>query len=311
MGMRAIKFEVVEALRFAAVHTGGAETFSRELVYATPLPSTVLGALGAINEVRLSEEVCRGGLSDLKALAEELGGGPLDLFAPSCDEPLLWGALVEARGRLFFCVEAGLMDVSEARNYVSAVLEEGEVKPYKSLKCLIRLGIKLTDQKVAEPGYMYKIHLHGYDVEPYPASLVYLTNVAIRAKSGVVRLGGEGRLVKFSVEEPPEGLVKASSEEGEYAIALSPILFYSEGEVRPGETRGLEEVEEVCGVLVGGAKKLKAVSVGLGFSEVCKRRRPVLQALPHGTVVKLKRRRAKAVGLLSCLGYGSLLKVST
>lgn len=48
---------------------------------------------------------------------------------------------------------------------------------------------------------------------------------------------------------------------------------------------------------------------GLGFSEVCRLRRPLLKALPSGTVLRLKSWcRARAVGLLSQLGYGSIYR---
>jgi len=312
--MKEVRFEVIEALRFATVHTGGTETFSRELVYAIPLPSTVLGALGVIKGVRLDEEVCQEDLLDLKALAEKLKEGPLDLFATTCYDPLLWGPVIEAGGRYFFCVRNELIDLGGLRSYVDAVLErvktEG-VKPYKRLRRLTRLGIKLTPQKVVDLGYMYRADFYGYDLQPYPASLIYLTSATIEVTSGMVRLGGEGRLTKFLIKEPSEELAEISSKEGEYAVTLAPLLFYSEGEVRPGVTRGLEGVEEVCGLLVNGSKKLRAENVGLGFSEVCKRRRPLLQALPPGTVLKLKDQKAMAMGLFSCLGYGSLLKVGT
>ena len=48
---------------------------------------------------------------------------------------------------------------------------------------------------------------------------------------------------------------------------------------------------------------------GLGFSEVCKFRRPLLKALPRGTVLKLKSGcDAITMGLLSQLGYGSIYR---
>jgi CRISPR-associated protein Cmr3 len=310
--MKEVKFEVVEALRFAMAHTGGVEMFSRELVYAIPLPSTVLGALGAAAGIRLSEAVCDGALLDLKTLAEKLkGGGPLDLTASSCNEPLLWGPLIEAGGHYFFCVGSGLISISRLKDYVRASLGQAEkVEFHKRLSLSTRLGIKLAAQKVTEPGYMYKTSFYGYDLGQYPASLIYVADVATESAGGMVRLGGEGRLAKLSLQEPSKGLVQLLLSEGEYAVALTPVLFYSKGEVRPGVTYGLEGVEEVYGVFTGETTKPRAESIGLGFSEVCKRRRPLMQALPPGTTLKLKDRKTRAVGLLSCLGYGSLLKTS-
>jgi CRISPR-associated protein Cmr3 len=53
------------------------------------------------------------------------------------------------------------------------------------------------------------------------------------------------------------------------------------------------------------------VDFGLGFSEVCRRRRPTLKALPQGTVLRLKNTcgDAAAIGILSEIGFGSLYKV--
>jgi CRISPR-associated protein Cmr3 len=75
--------------------------------------------------------------------------------------------------------------------------------------------------------------------------------------------------------------------------------------------KGLECVEEVYGVLEGDRFKVRVENVGLGFSEICKIRRPMLKALPAGTVVKLKNNcDAAAIGILSELGYGSLYRVN-
>lgn len=311
--MREVIFEVIEALRFATVHTGGTEMFSRELIYAIPLPSTVLGALGVTAGIYLSGDVCKENILDIKTLAEKLKGNSLDLFTSSCDEPLLWGPLIRSRERYFFCVGNELISIDKLKHYVCAALEQNmtkKVEYYKRLKPLIRLGIKLTTQKIAEPGYMYKVNFYGYNLEQYPALLVYVANVMFKTTRGIVRLGGENRLVKFSIGEPSKELIQFLSNEGEYAVALTPILFYSEEEVKPGMTYGLEDVEDVYGIPTGKTTKIKVENIGLGFSEVCKKRRPLIQALPPGTTLKLKNKKTKAVGFLSHLGYGSLLKIS-
>ena len=74
---------------------------------------------------------------------------------------------------------------------------------------------------------------------------------------------------------------------------------------------GLECVEEIYGAFDGEKFKVRVVDVGLGFSEACKFRRPMLKAMPQGTVVKLREDCGDvvAIGLLSTLGYGSIYKV--
>jgi CRISPR-associated protein Cmr3 len=105
------------------------------------------------------------------------------------------------------------------------------------------------------------------------------------------------------------------SRKGNYAIALQPILIHSDKTTADiNEVAGLECVEEVYGVFDGERFRVRVIDVGLGFSEVCKFRRPILKALPQGTVVKLKDndecRGVIAVGLLSTLGYGSIYRVN-
>jgi CRISPR-associated protein Cmr3 len=321
--VKIVKFEIIEALRFAAGHTGGVEVYSKELVHALPLPSTVLGALGAALGVQLDKSVCEKPFDDLKSLAEKLGYKAVDLFAESSEEPLLWGPLIEAGGRYYFARENDLIDVNRRRNYVSKALEyvlrkhasttlENEVfEADHRLKPSTRFGLKLSEGRVAEPGYAYRANFYGYDLKPYPASLLYIANIVARSMEELVRLGGEGRVAGLSLldSDQSKDLLDLFLGRGDYAIALSPVLFYAEGEAIPGSTQGLREVEDVIGIPSSRAVKLRTVTVGLGFSEVCKQRRPLLQALPPGTLLKPKSSSAKAVGLLSCLGYGSLLRV--
>lgn len=93
-------------------------------------------------------------------------------------------------------------------------------------------------------------------------------------------------------------------------MALQPVLIYGERPIEDvSRIRGLECVDKVVGVYDGEKFKPFVVDVGLGFSEVCKFRRPLLKALPRGTVLKLKSGcDAIAVGLLSQLGYGSIYR---
>ena len=308
--MKAVKFELVEALRFAASHTGGIEVYSKELAYALPMPSTVLGALGAALGIRLGESVCGRLLADLEALAEKLGGETVDLFAESCEKPLLWGPLLGAGDRYYFARGSDLIDKDKRALYARKALEnEGFSEIAHRLRPSTRFGLKLSESRVAEPGYAYRAAFYGYDLKPYPASLVYASNIATERAERLARLGGEDRVEGLTISDPPEWLLELLCAGGEYAIVLSPVLFCADGKVAPGSTPGLQEVEDIVGIPTPGGVKRRAESLGLGFSEVCKRRRPLLQALPPGTVLKPKSATAKAVGLLSCLGYGSLLRI--
>ena len=154
---------------------------------------------------------------------------------------------------------------------------------------------------------MYRAKYVGYvdDVE-----ILFWARLARKLDRAVVRLGGEGRLA--AVEAKGASAPPAGSQRGEYAVALQPILMYSDKPVaRVEEVLGLECVEEVYGVFEGDVFKVRVVDFGLGFSEVCRRRRPMLKALPQGTVLRLKStcRDVAAIGILSEIGFGSLYKV--
>ncbi|WP_231818653.1 hypothetical protein [Thermoproteus tenax] len=57
-----------------------------------------------------------------------------------------------------------------------------------------------------------------------------------------------------------------------------------------------------------GLCKARAVQWGLGFSEVCRERRPMYPALPPGTVLRA-RGCPRNVGYLAELGFGSLAEL--
>jgi len=70
------------------------------------------------------------------------------------------------------------------------------------------------------------------------------------------------------------------SRKGDYAIALQPILIYSDKSTADiNEVAGLECVEEVYGVFDGEKFKVRVIDIGLGFSEACRFRRPMLKAI--------------------------------
>jgi CRISPR-associated protein Cmr3 len=154
---------------------------------------------------------------------------------------------------------------------------------------------------------MYCAKYIGYvdDVE-----ILLWARLARKLDRAVVKLGGEGR--PAAVETKGASAPPAGSQRGLYAIALQPVLIYSDKPVaRVEEVLGLECVEEVYGVFEGDTFKVRLVDFGLGFSEVCRRRRPMLKALLQGTVLRLKNtcRDVAVIGILFEIGFGSLYKV--
>lgn len=121
---------------------------------------------------------------------------------------------------------------------------------------------------------MYRAKYIGYvdDVE-----ILFWARLARKLDRAVVKLGGEGRLA--AVEGKEAGAPPAGSQRGEYAVALQPILIYSDKPVaRLEEVLGLECVEEVYGVFEGDGSGWWTSALGSARSAdaggLCSRRFP-------------------------------------
>jgi len=318
-----LAFRPLEPLRFGLRNLGGVDVFGVDEVAYIPSPTAVLGALGALLRVSVGctwRDVYD--LSDLKSLARELTGVDLNLTTYS-NRPALWGPLLRIRGELHLPVGEHALPASRAGEYVERAVRyyEGEEKAAEEAARLLRrvalvserIGVQLDAGKTVRLMYRAKYVSYVDDVEMlFWAELkTELEKVVKELKRAVVRLGGEGRLAAVEAAES-KGAPPSWSQTGEYAIALQPVLIYSDKPVAEvGEATGLECVEEVYGVLEEDGFRVRVVDFGLGFSEACRLRRPVLKALPHGTALRLKSscKDAAAIGIFSEIGFGSLYRV--
>jgi CRISPR-associated protein Cmr3 len=308
-----IKLRPLEPLHLGVRNLGGIEGFSIDEVVYTPLPSTVLGAIGSLLGIKID---CRCGsekydLCDLRELIKQLTGTELSLDTRT-SEPMLWGPLIEAGNGRYIPIGSRFLREEHAGEYVRAAIRYYRGEDVKDLGRLLisyadawsKVGIELNEE-TKTANRMFKAKYVSYK---HNLNLTYLLRAGRKLTNGVVRLGGEGRLAMLSVSDekidPPR--------KGNYAIALQPILIHSSKPTAGiDEVTGLECVEEVYGVFDGEKFKVRVIDVGLGFSEACKFRRPMLKALPQGTVVKLREDCGDviAIGLLSTLGYGSIYRV--
>jgi len=308
-----IRLRPLEPLHLGVRNLGGIEGFSIDEVVYTPLPSTVLGAIGSLLGINID---CRCGsekydLCDLRELIKQLTGTELSLDTRT-SEPMLWGPLIEAGNGRYIPIGSRLLREEHAGEYVGAAIRYYKGEDVKDLGRLLisyadawsKVGIELNEEaKTVNRTFKAKYVSYKHNL-----NLTYLLRTSKKPSNGVVRLGGEGRLAMLSVGDekidPPR--------RGNYAIALQPILIHSSKPTASiDEVAGLECVEEVYGVFDGERFRVRVVDVGLGFSEACKFRRPMLKALPQGTVVKLREDCGDvvAIGLLSALGYGSIYRV--
>lgn len=298
-----VKIRPLEPLHIGARQVSGHEDIGEDKVLAVPPPSTILGLLAYL---KFGEGA--GSDDPLKALA--------------CGR--VWGPLVEIKGKLYFQVGESLLDVEDVGRYVEAVKEPGVRPPeikYK-LNIVERPGTML-ERELKTVRHLYHVRFSwveglGAGERPSPGDIAYVYYVEcdkLDELKEVARVGGEDRAAL--VEVLKEGAVKPK--ECREGVLLSPLLFYAEGPyARVGVDEGLEEVEEVYGVLKLSAEgepprtkaewppKVRSIYVGLGYSLRYGLRRAIYQALPPGTVVRLKRPLI-AVGLHCERGYGSLL----
>jgi len=308
-----IKLRPLEPLHLGVRNMGGIEGFSIDEVVHTPLPSTVLGVIGSILGIKID---CRCGsekydLCDPRELISQLTGIELNLDTRT-SEPVLWGPLIETGNGRYIPIGNRFLREEHAGEYVKAATRYYRGEDVKDLGRLLisyadawsKVGIELNEG-AKTVNRMFKARYVSYR---HNLNLTYLLRAGKKLNNGVVRLGGEGRLAMLSVTDEKIN----TSRKGNYAIALQPILIHSDKTTADiGEVVGLECVEEIYGAFDGEKFKVRVVDVGLGFSEACKFRRPMLKAMPQGTVVKLREDCGDvvAIGLLSTLGYGSIYKV--
>ncbi|MCX8137568.1 CRISPR-associated protein [Pyrobaculum aerophilum] len=270
---------VIKPLGYARIASRPLSTPSvaaKDEAVAAPPPSTVLGMLGALAGVR----------------AECPGGGPagaelqLVMLKETLGVKSVWGPLVEIDGVL----HAPGLDALYIIKMDNAARAVGK----RAVSVVRRVGLALGPNKTAAPGYLYSA-IYVAEKAKY---IYYIDAEGLRG--GLARLGGEGRMAVVEIEEASAGVPEVVNGR---ALVLTPVLM-PEGEL-PNCIKPLGVLEEGGGGLEL-VPKVRVIQWGLGFSEVCKERRPMYPALAPGTVVEARGCK-KNVGYLAELGYGALL----
>ncbi|MCC6020262.1 MAG: CRISPR-associated protein [Thermoproteaceae archaeon] len=276
--------------RFGIRHLSTPAVASRDDVWIAPPPSTVLGALGALLGARVDCGRCGSGDFECRAAAAERS---LLELADQLGVRKMWGPLVRAGGRIG-------VPALDFVLYPDSMTAERVEK-------VSRVGLALTENKTAAPGYLYRATFLRARGLTY---IYYIDGDLGPFRPRVVRLGGEGRaaLVEaVEVKERPPGVMPEAV--SGHAVLITPLLM-PDGElprcVKPLGAYELKPAEE------GGRapavrleRKVRVVQWGLGFSEACRERRPIYPALPPGTAVEAGDCPA-AVGYMARLGYGAL-----
>jgi CRISPR-associated protein Cmr3 len=331
--MRALVVNPLEPLSLSATPVTGIDLFSRVKGLSTPLPTTIVGALGALLGVHLSSLDPLGGLVELaNEIRQRL----------SCGEVIVKGPI------LYF-------EISD-KEFISPTIPIHPTRFYK-VDCIAksRAGYSISDEcrehfeytpgvfvgtplkrrgpvgeKLVIPGFTYRYPLGFYkyireadfkaESKPAKPLFMYIINCEKPVEKTIVRIGGEGRVAEIYTSDE-ELLIKQLSllksplelsESGTY-IAVSPIPLIAEKRdaLYLDAVKGLEFCSSVIGVPQIGLKppKLIVERLGLGYYEVARTRRPQILVLPPGTIVEVKSTDKSVIDVLRALysvGFATL-----
>lgn len=318
MNAKKLILDPLESYRLGLRQSSGIIIENVDVVSAFPSPTTLLGIIGDLTNRKGSNG---NRIDDLEKAYNELTHKKLKPENQKSNEPLIWGPLIPAQregsGKFLFPLLFNKL-IKDEKEYVRTAIKAAE-GDYIDEKLEI-IEIPATSRRMTAINRRSKTSLEGYlfyqkffspgylDNQWQDLRLLYCVSVNANLK-GVTHVGGENRY--FRIDDKDE---ECDYGNGDYAILLQPLLFSTDNNdyfTKISKVNGLECVDEIYGVLVEKGNridfKVKVVYYGLGYGS---KRRPMLQALPPGTVIKVKCKDAKALGILSELGFGSIYRVS-
>ena len=278
-------------------------SYERETILA-PLPSTILGALGTALGIKLSGQNAEDyGLAELYESLRDTFGGDFTI----------WGPLIKLyeTDEYYIPVNEGLCSLTHAEKYIKNMqlkyqglkIEEDELKHLQAWST-DKIGIRINPAtKTVDEGYLYLTRLTSASKENFVEYLYELEGVRIESRKAIVRLGGESRLAVFELKE---GNIPLSQEKKKYHILLSPCIL-SRSEEKPINVNNLTAKEGTKVERIYGRPEL----LGIGFSEVLKRRRPLMPQLRPGSVIlfNTSERSKSWIGELTKYGFGSIIGI--
>lgn len=334
-------------IRLASTPVLGINVFSLQRTLGVPLPSTILGMLGAM----------RGVILDGKSVEEDelLGIGTLvDVLLKNdlTEKVIVEGPIfrVGIDSTIAFHTKEGVILVKinkkvlhELSRYV--IPEEaiiGKVSPKVEIGVALSDIIKGTWNRVVLLGHTYRrafVYYTSTEGNTLKVDFLYKLNINFEDTMTLIRLGGEGRNAQLLITskipnevhyilERVTNLLEASP--GYYVVlnywplvpkTMDSIYLNKENYI------GLEFFDNPSDDIIGVPRiehegkykspRIEVIQLGLGFSEVIKRRRPQILALPPGTIVRIKYgfkqiRDSIPNTYLKLLkaGYASLLKIA-
>lgn len=309
--------------------------------FSVPQPTTILGVLGVALGIHI-ERARVDQLEDIDIVLHRV------MEKLECSSPLILGPVLITKNnsRAFIPIAPNLYVDLTRINEILTQVNGGhsvnmEVCHNNAFTCIephhvILTGVSLTrtggvGSKTVKLGHMYKYPIVVYrdkrSGEVVEVCITYVLNCARDMNEFVSRVGGEGRLAKLRIDEdriklserllnPLTGLRK-----GTYiSISYIPIIPFTHNllELSLDGIIGLEflnSIDDIIGIPQETVPpKISIERLGLGFSEATKKRRPLILALPPGTILKiandLRREPIKPIKILWNIGYATLLQLS-
>jgi len=295
----------LEEYRIGLRQSSGIVIENVDVVSAFPSPTTILGIIGKLGNSKPSD---KHEIQDLKEAYKSLTSNELDKNKYNAEDPLIWGPIIKKDDTTNLSVYYPLLFnkvILNVEKYLNLALNPSDINYMEIVKDLHiqrrRMNQINRDSKDTIHLFYQKFFSNEYILE-------YCVNVNVNDDK-VVRLGGENRYSKIDIISS-----KYNYSEGNYAVLLQPLLFEAGDDyfVKFDKVKGFKCIDEIYGILVEKGNrvdfKVKTTYYALGYGN---ERRPMLQALPPGTLIKVKEecKEAKALGILSQLGFGAIYRI--
>ncbi|MEM1831572.1 MAG: hypothetical protein QXJ64_04215 [Thermosphaera sp.] len=308
--MKILEVRPLEPLSLSLSPIGGLDIFTVMQPTPIPLPTTIIGALGAIMNVKLSSNDPMNSLIELINVLKnncEAGEDPIVLGPLTCFE----GQVIDPNRCYAYVYPDRLLSLSkhaiDVRSKIVYLKEEckGSEECYIDFTPMTLTGVSLLrtrpgEDKTVRYGFMYRYPLitfrtsSGRVVNPV---YIYGFN-CYNDLNAIARLGGEGRIVKLVTKIDETDFLKNITtplkrlEKGLY-LSLSPIPMIPLRDdaiyLTPETVKLPIPVDSIVGIPQEySPPKIRIIRLGLGFSEVAKKRRPEILGLPPGTVIMIK-----------------------
>ncbi|QXJ31899.1 hypothetical protein [Saccharolobus shibatae] len=293
----------LEEYRIGLRQSNGIVIENVDVVSAFPSPTTVLGIIGKLNNAIPSNNSSE--IEDLIHAYKSLTSNELNPYSHKSNNPLIWGPMIYKGNDTspYYPLLFSKL-ILNIEKYVKLA-----INPNISREDVVEeLHVQTRRMNQINRSNRYTIHSFYQKFFSHEYTLEYCVNTNV--KSGrIVELGGENRYGEVEIRDS-----ECDYREGNYAVLLQPLLFETSKDyfTKIDNVKGLECVEEIYGILVEKGNridfKVKVIYYALGYGKV---RRPMLQALPPGTVIKVKNecKEANTLGILSELGFGAIYKV--